>query len=160
MESTATNALSEIFAALSQENVPFDDCRVEIRQVILKNLKRRNTDEVVKKLSDIALDIAYETFRKKELFSGNVDARKIRAKAVAYGFEEPTAPSDQLLTVKRSRNDLAHGVKSFSEVGRQYDVARLKTIHDEVVRYLDEFVDEIERYLKHQEYLERRSDRS
>ena len=58
-----------------------------------------------------------------------------------------------MLTVKDNRNDLAHGNKSFGEVGRDYDVSRLVEIKVEVVEYLTELIENIENYLANQQYL-------
>ena len=60
-------------------------------------------------LSTISVDVIVATFRKKELFSGNVDAKRIREVALQYGFQNPKKKAKELLTVKANRNDLAHG---------------------------------------------------
>jgi HEPN superfamily protein len=80
-------------------------------------------------------NVVIATFRKEELASGNVDARLIREIAKLYGFSVPSMKSDELLTVKTNRNDLAHGQKSFAEVGRDFDVARLEQIRSVVIAF-------------------------
>ena len=67
--------------------------------------------------------------------SGNLDAKKIRELANDYGFIVPEK-CDELLTIKNFRNQLAHGEKTFSEIGREKSVVELITINTKVVRYL------------------------
>ncbi len=153
MESTMKNAVQAIFDDLQDKGVDFDSCRGEVRRVVLKNLRNWNVESIFPSLTILAKDVVSATFRKDKIFSGNVDARAIRNTAKGYGFKNPIKKSDELLTVKRNRNDLAHGDKSFSDVGRDYDVPRLVRIKDEVVEYLKELIANIEHYIAEQEYL-------
>lgn len=147
VESTLANAIEEIFEEIASSNTSLDDCTANIRRIVLKNLRNRSIDKIEPLLNHVATDIIGSTFRKDELFSGNIDARRVRKVASDYGFAEPTKDSDQLLTVKSYRNDLAHGDKSFSEVGRDFDVPRLLAIKNEVVTYMENLLDNVEDYV-------------
>jgi hypothetical protein len=153
LESTLKNSIEAIFDELQGKGVNFDSCRDELRHVVLGNLKRRNIDDVVPDISRIATDLISVTFRKDTLFSGNVDGRLVRATAKEYGFHAPRRSSDELLVVKSNRNDLAHGNKTFSEVGREYDMRRVKRITKEVFHYLSELIDNVDTYLENEHYL-------
>lgn len=153
IEATTKNSIEAIFDRLSRESVSFDVCRSELKQVVLKNLKGHSVDKIHVSLGSIANDIITKTFRKDNLFSGNVDERKIRETAENYGFAHPRANGNELLTVKSMRNDLAHGDKTFSAVGADYDVPRLRKIALQVFKYLGEFIKNIELYLKSKLYL-------
>ena len=153
VESTLKNAIEAIFDELKTQGVSFDDCREEVRKIVLSNLRRHNVDKILPTLSAISVDVVVATFRKDELFSGNVDARRIRKVADSYGFPHPNAKSDELLTVKDNRNDLAHGNKSFAEVGRDYDVERLEDIETEVVTFLRELLQNVAGYITTRAYL-------
>jgi hypothetical protein len=64
------------------------------------------------------------------LFSGNIDAREIRETAKSYGFSDKTdgmktQNGNDLLKIKTNRNDLAHGDKSFSDVGKDASAEEL-----------------------------------
>src|SRR5262249_24808444 len=83
----------------------------------------------------------------------NVDGRRIREVADSYGFRRPAKNSDKLLTVKTNRNDLAHGNKSFAEVGRNYDVKELEKIRTEVVTFLEELLANVADYITTRAYL-------
>lgn len=153
IESTMKNAMEAVFEEFRCSGVSFDDCRREVQQIVISNLKSHSPDKIVTALTPLAQKILTETFRKEKAFAGNVDARKIREVAREYGFSAPTAKGDNLLTVKAHRNDLAHGDKAFAEVGRDFDVERLVKIKSEVVDYLREVLQNIGSYLAKKEYL-------
>ncbi|MGH8489596.1 MAG: MAE_28990/MAE_18760 family HEPN-like nuclease [Gammaproteobacteria bacterium] len=153
VESTMKNAIEGVFEEFRAVDVSFDDCREEVRRIVLANLKAHNPDRVFSGLTPIAKRVLTETFRKEKAFAGNVDAKKIREVAKDYGFKEPRSKGDNLLTVKSQRNDLAHGDKAFGEVGRDFDVERLMKIKTEVVTYLEEVLQNVSDYLSTQEYL-------
>jgi hypothetical protein len=95
---------------------------------------------------------------KNPLFSGNVDARKIREVADMYGFStetnvEETNDGASLLKIKMTRNELAHGEGSFKDKGRETSPDELRKIKDEVVCYLRDMLINIETYLHEQTYL-------
>ena len=153
VESTVKNAIEAIFDEFKSRGVSFDDCTDEVRRIVLANLKRHNVEDILPSLSSISIDVVVATFRKEELFGGNVDARRIRDVAKGYGFRHPKGKSDELLTVKTNRNDLAHGTKSFADVGRDYDVVRLVQIKNEVVAFLDELLVNVADYISTRGYL-------
>ncbi len=153
MESAVTNAVESIFDELEKEAISFDICREEIRLVVLGNLRQHDPRKLVADLNALATDIVIKTFRKDEIVSGNVDARRIRDVAKQYGFLEPTCRGDRLLAVKSHRNDLAHGSKSFAEVGRLYSVSDIQEIECEVIAYLTEMLTNVAEYLTTKGYL-------
>ena len=69
------------------------------------------------------------------------------------GFRHPAVKSDSLLTVKTNRNDLAHGDKSFADVGRDFDMVRLDGIKNEVQAFLDELLVNVADYIAARAYL-------
>ncbi|WP_332129176.1 MAE_28990/MAE_18760 family HEPN-like nuclease, partial [Escherichia coli] len=95
---------------------------------------------------------------KNPLFSGNVDARKIREVAEKYGFSadtdsEITRNGCNLLPIKKARNDLAHGSESFRNKGRDTSIDTLTEMKDEVFHYLNCILENIQTYLDTQAYL-------
>lgn len=154
VESTMRNAIDAIFAELQTQRTSFDDCREELRREILKNFKKRDMDKLLPKLLSLARDVIHETFERSETFSGNLDARTIRLTAQRFGFAEPTGDKFWMLqTVKDLRNDLAHGVKSFAEVGRNASPSDLELARVQAVEILTETLGNIQAYLIRQEYL-------
>lgn len=154
VESTMRNAVEAIFDELKSKGISFDECRQELRQEILRNLKRRNTDKLLPKLITLARDVIYETFERNENFSGNLDARMIRQTAQRFGFAVPTGHQFTMLqTVKDLRNDLAHGVKSFAEVGRNASPSDLEEARAQTVEILAQTLTNISKYLEERHYL-------
>lgn len=159
VESTMRNGIERIFEELETKNIYFDDVREELKKTILDNFKKNHsTDTLLKQINQISLDIVSISFDKKKLFSGNIDARKIKDTANKYGFScetnaEKTQNGSDLLKIKTNRNDLAHGFKSFQEIGRDTTADELLIIKNRVIGYLREILENIEIYLSSQDYL-------
>jgi|SRR5665213_763661 len=153
VESTVKNAIEAIFDEFKTRGISFDHCRNEVRKIVLENLRKHNVDSILPSLSALSTDVVAMTFRKEDLFSGNVDGRRIRKVAMAYGFRTPVGRCDLLLTVKSSRNDLAHGNKSFGDVGRDFDLDRLEIISEQVFEFLEEMLTNVADYITTQAYL-------
>ncbi|RBA25429.1 MAE_28990/MAE_18760 family HEPN-like nuclease [Herminiimonas fonticola] len=153
MESTVTNSIEAIFDEFENKAISFDACKLQVRRVVLRNLSQHNVNDISLNLNRLAHDAVTKTFLKKKIVSGNVDASKIRDVADEYGFTRPAADGDKLLTVKTKRNDLAHGGKSFGEVGRDYSVPDMIIIKDKVIIYLSAMLSSVATYLAQQHYL-------
>lgn len=162
MEATVKNAVEAIFDELGRHDVSFDSCRSEVRRVILINLRRchekdhlksHHVQDVLDLFKNLATDAVTKSFQRAEVVSGNVDARMIRELADRYGFLKPSADGRLLVTVKTNRNDLAHGNKSFAEVGRDFDVPRLKKVKTQTIDYLSKLIASVMEYITQQHYL-------
>lgn len=158
VESSMRNAIEAIFKELQSQQVPFDRIKPELKKIVLQNFKRQNPDKVLVQIRDISLDIIAVGFDKEELFSGNIDGLLIRKIAKSYGFSSRTDYAKthdgiDLLSVKTNRNDLAHGVKSFAEVGKDKTADELIEVKNKVVNYLRQILENIETYLVNKEYL-------
>jgi ABC-type microcin C transport system permease subunit YejB len=84
--------------------------------------------------------------------SGNLDARKIREIAKKYGFTVPEK-CDELIDIKKFRNQLAHGEKTFSEIGREKSVVELIKINTRVIIYLRIILKNIRKFIDRKNYL-------
>ncbi len=153
MESTVSNAVEAIYDEMANRNVSFDACRREVRLVVLANLKRHAPAKILPDLTQLTTDIISKAFRKDKLVSGNVDAEEIRGIADTYGFGHPAADGRDLLTVKSHRNDLAHGVKSFAEVGRSFVIQDIIDLKNKVVAYLQALLACVAQYITQAHYL-------
>jgi hypothetical protein len=158
-EATMRNAIEAIFDELKNESVSYDRLRPEIKKIVLKNIKKRNTDDLHAGILEVSIDIISASFDPQDVFSGNIDGRKIKDTAIKYGFSHATdarktRDGTDLLIIKTNRNDLAHGFKSFTEVGRDKTADELLAIESRVVKYLRQILQNIEAYLEDREYLE------
>jgi hypothetical protein len=159
IEATMRNAIEAIFDELKIRGTSYDQIRPELKKIVLKNIKKRNSDRLFSSINSIAVDIIAAGFDKSDLFSGNLDGKKIKDTANEYGFSyqtdhRRTGNGNDLLIVKTNRNDLAHGFKSFTEVGRDKTADELLEIKNKVVRYLKQILVNIDQYLSSQEYLD------
>jgi hypothetical protein len=159
VESTMRNAIEAIFEKFKNQRVSFDHLKPEIKLIVLQNLKNRSPDQIYLTINELSKDIITATFDPKKLFSGNVDAKKIKEIADKYGFScqtnaQDTKNGEKLLVVKSNRNDLAHGIKSFEEVGRDKTIEQLLKIKEEVVEYLRQILENIKDYLDNEKYLD------
>lgn len=159
IESTMTDAVSAIFDDLKTQNISFDDIQDDLKKIIINNFKdNKSTDKLLADIQNISFDIISASFKKEKLFSGNLDARKIKEIAEKYGFSYQTNPrktnnGSDLLKIKTNRNDLAHGVKSFEKVGQDYTADDLLKMQKRVIHYLKAILQNIENYISNQEYL-------
>ena len=159
IEATMRNAIEAIFTDITNKNISFDDLKHEIQLIILDNVKKnKSSKNLLNSLTNISVDIISASFSADKLFSGNIDSKKIKDLAILYGFSyatdvQKTQNGNDLLRIKMNRNDLAHGFKSFEEVGRGTNTEELLEIKDRVINYLQGIVENIEEYISKQEYL-------
>ncbi|WP_345454552.1 MAE_28990/MAE_18760 family HEPN-like nuclease [Deinococcus aluminii] len=152
IESVATNAFEEVYDACGQHT--FDDLRSEVKMIVLKNVQGRNARDLVGVLNSLSGDIVLASFKKDELFSGNLDARKLRDTMSEYGIDRRSDyKNDGMHVIKINRNDLGHGVKSFVECGRDYTIEDLGEYIFSTIRFLRRFLSDVERYISAREYL-------
>ncbi|HYW19049.1 MAG TPA: MAE_28990/MAE_18760 family HEPN-like nuclease [Nodularia sp. (in: cyanobacteria)] len=159
VEATMRNAIAAIFDEFKGQCVSYDEIRPELKKIVLNNLKKRNPDDICAIITAISIDIINVGFDKENLFAGNIDGRLIKKTATKYGFSHQTDRSktwdgNDLLTVKTNRNDLAHGWKSFAEVGRNQTADDLVKIKNKVIIYLRQILQNIEKYLVNKDYLD------
>lgn len=161
VESTMTNAIDAIHQIFSSEALSFDDLTKEVQQVVLKNFKSAAIEDnlTYTQSHPIKIAILRTGYDKKNLFSGNVDARSIRDTAKMYGFDiaaHDTAESRdgrRLVNVKNKRNELAHGKISFEECGHETSHDELISIAKETIAYLKAVLDGVEEYVIERKYL-------
>ncbi|MBE9252032.1 hypothetical protein IQ226_23635 [Dolichospermum sp. LEGE 00240] len=162
VESTMRNAIQSIFDEMSKKGVSFDQLKIEIKRIILQNVKKNvqecGVNDFVEQIENIVKDIIQSGFNRDDFFSGNVDAKEIKNIAKKYGFSSKTDVATRdgidLLSIKKNRNDLAHGVMSFKEVGQNTSAENLVEISERVIKYLRQILENIDEYLVKQEYLD------
>lgn len=159
VEATMRNAIEIIFDELKSTGVSYNQIRPELKKIVIKNLKKQNPDRLFESITEISVDIISAGFNRDKLFSGNFDGEKIRKTARDYGFSHSTnfiktGDGSDLLTVKTNRNDLAHGFKSFTEVGRDKTADELLEIKKKVVKYLKQILKNIAAYIANKDYLD------
>lgn len=108
---------------------------------------------------DVPLELVTAALNVDDHFSGNVDARRFREISNVYGFStqtdiQLTRSGAALLTIKDIRNDLAHGLKTYDEVGRDYPIKRLLEISIRSSAFVEQILANVANYLDAEEFKE------
>jgi len=167
IESTVCNAIEDIHTVLKSEvELCADKLNIKLAKKAFKKVNEQTISQANLSNTSVGAFIVKEWLvnhdniirsNKNPLFSGNVDAKKIREVANLYGFSHQT---DQVVTrngrslvlIKNTRNNLAHGTDSFKDKGQETSIDELRAMKDEVIAYLDQMLTNIEYYLNTQSY--------
>ena len=152
IESTARSYINLIHHKMISERIAIEETTELIRKIVLNGFRKYGcSDDFVSQLSDLRIQIMNECYKEDELFSGNVDARLMRDMGKKYGFVAP-AKCDELLEVKKNRNDLAHGRVSFVECSKNLAEESIFNTKDKVIRYLEGPAKSIEAFISNKGY--------
>lgn len=168
IEATISNAIEDIHDEILRDtNLGADLLCVNLTKIALRKIEISNLSNFDCEKTN-ASQIILKSWLKKHkelvenhknpLFSGNVDARKIREIAEDYGFSSETEQSKTfngacLVAIKKSRNSLAHGSDSFKQKGRDTSIDDLIAFKEQTICYLDNILTNIETYLQSKQYL-------
>ena len=185
VEGSIFEGINAIFIDINNRNISFDQLEDNYKRIWLeykyqlvtksRNQGDKKSEKVFgKKLQDILCDLgefsilpytnkegekfenygSYVQLLGSSEFSGNLDARKIRELAEKYKFSVPYE-CDELLVVKNSRNKLAHGEKTFVEVGQEKPMLELIRINLCIIRYLRVTLRSVEQLIRDKNYLKK-----
>ena len=158
VEATMTALLLAIQEEFRVQQVEFDRLKPAIRREVLNRFARylnKNSgqrDEQASRLVPLTSEILY-AFDQKELFAGNIDARKIREVADSFGFQpaqhdlNTSKDGSDLRAVMSRRNELAHGAVSFSETASNLSLEELREMTECIVVYMNAVVDGVDAYI-------------
>jgi len=157
IEASARAGIQAIYDEISVTRTSFDDLHADLRRRVIKDFKVNFGSDQAGKISLVALEMVTASFNARRVFNGNVDAREIREQAKDFGFDtsseyELTRHGNDLLAIKQRRNDLAHGVSSFSEVGRDYTAVDLYRMGACAMNYIETILLRIDEYLDESGY--------
>ncbi len=88
-----------------------------------------------------------EMNRLMNLFSGDLDARKIKVITKKLGIPIKTTKGETLLKIKNIRNKLAHGEKSYTTVARNYTIEDIIKMKEDEKAFLESTIKEYEKFL-------------
>jgi hypothetical protein len=90
-------------------------------------------------------------------FAGNIDHKRLFSfvKSIDHRLVVPKAAlgGNDLELIRRTRNELAHGDESFSNVGANYTTEDIIAIHDRVRTFMRAFIKAIEAYRSARAYI-------
>lgn len=159
VESSIRDGLTRIYDSVQNDRLTYDRLCVALRKIWIDDRFRPDpsrqfeaTTRRVFDLVDAVITSQLVSFDPTHLpIAGNIDGAKVRDLAKRYGFSPRTSPRTKggtaLLGVKSQRNNLAHGVKSFVECGRDETFRSLLSTKSQVVMYLRQILKNIEKYI-------------
>lgn len=162
VESSVKKSIEEIYESLKRENSAYKKFTDEIKKKWIeekyKNFKDGSyvAEKIFEAIKIIEDDIISMTLDAKKLFKGNIDSRKIKDFATIYGFSSKAhytaKDGEKLLVVKNQRNDLAHGLISFCECGKDYTIEQMLEIKKQVVAYLRSILRNVAIFINEKKY--------
>jgi len=167
IESTIYNSIVSIFDSITDNNVKYFEMIKEVQKYWLNNLYKHDDKKNKETIINTFMNIAEQIFNNvialtsNEIsYGGSLDARTIfeTAKSMKIGVGNVRRIYDEnihgivLQSIKNNRNWLAHGEKSFSEVGSLSTYTQLNDAKNHVNLFLIEFINSVELYLQNEDY--------
>ena len=155
VESSVRQAITELLDAVSSEGMTYAEASDHIKKLWIreghKRFENQSSEQIFQALANLADDIIEMKLKSGAMAGGNIDSRKIREFSHRYGFSckvhRNAKDGVKLFDVKKRRNDLAHGLVSFSECGRNYTLSDLRQTKHEVVMYVRGILRNVCRYI-------------
>lgn len=160
IEGVVTQSFVKVFDTVSNVSV-FSLLNNDIKLLYLKPhpTKIRTSKDILKFTNELSVlhKQSFDNYSKEsDLFSGNLDARKIRellTGSLGIKYEYHCDNEERLLLIKNFRNQLAHGERSYSELGRDYLKSDIEKYCNATFDYLEGFIKIIEIYILEEGYL-------
>lgn len=165
IESTITRCLSKVYEVIKQSTIKYNELIPDIQKIVLvyyENAILNCSDTNGKaslKFEEIELINGNNDFmfsfddisKNYSMYSGNLDSKQIKKIFEKHGvtFEKKCSEAQ---TIKDYRNQLAHGEKSFEEVGRDVSSQQLDVYCEKIFDYLDSVIDKFIDYVEHKEF--------
>jgi hypothetical protein len=160
IEASTRGAIEAVHDRIITSGAHFPYLTPTLRREIVRLFKKVANPSTDHTLEDFPAAFVAIALAHSIKLSGNVDAKVIREMGDCYGFSHQTETrvtrdGSDLVVVKRNRNDLAHGLKTFEEIGRDHTAPDLVLLARRSMRYMDGILNNIGRYLDGEHYLER-----
>ncbi|PSV29650.1 MAE_28990/MAE_18760 family HEPN-like nuclease [Photobacterium sp. GB-72] len=161
IEATVMNGITSIYDRIKDERLKFNDIKEDLRKVwwhsksesIISCPKSEVTETVYSHFVDAINTSEIEFGRFVSGVSGNLSADGVRRVCHKYGIQ-PVSDGRDLESIKINRNNLAHGNKSFSDIGQDLTTPQLVEIKERVFIFLDQYVVNVNSYLESNSYKE------
>lgn len=172
MEATLIQLLDEMYETIKANCTSVDALNAQLLRVVLRTVRRESSEKVLSSaapLHNSLFDFWIKDWEERSSgkdkrvdgISGSVDSKVFYEQLEKFGVvppmengRPPASLSDYALQkVKNKRNELAHGEKSFTDLGRDLAVEDLESDSTKVFENLRKIADEVDRYLLEQRYL-------
>lgn len=172
MEATLIQLLDEMHNVIGANCTSVDALNAQLLRVVLRTVKKDSNEKVLSSVSPLHTSL-FEFWindwkdrtsgkdKRVDGISGSVDSLVFYQQLKKFGVVAPTAndrpPSHltdhALQKVKNKRNELAHGEKSFTDLGRDLAVEDLESDSSAVFVNLQKIANEVGTYLRDRRYL-------
>ncbi|WP_223559117.1 MAE_28990/MAE_18760 family HEPN-like nuclease [Chryseobacterium lathyri] len=167
IESTIYNTITTIFDEIKDSGLKYSDVIDDVQKYWLNNIYKHNDNKkketIIETIINISNKISNEIVElaSNEInYGGSLDAQKIFATAKSMKIDinnvhiiyDKTKHGESLVDVKKKRNWLAHGEKSFIEVGGSSTYSQLNDSKTHICDFLNEFIKSVENYILHKHF--------
>ncbi|HBX51931.1 MAG: hypothetical protein A2275_18540 [Bacteroidetes bacterium RIFOXYA12_FULL_35_11] len=167
IESTIYNSVVTVFDEISDKGLKYFDIIEDVQKYWLNNLykhdDKKKKETIIETIMNVAIQLFNDTIvlASNEInYGGSLDAQTIFATAKSMRIDignvhriyDKNKHGQTLIEIKRKRNWLAHGEKSFIEVGSTSSFLQLQETKDYVITFLGEFIISVETYITNQHY--------
>lgn len=167
IESTVYNSVVSIFDEISDKGLKYFDIVEDLQKYWLNNLykhdDKKKKETIIETIMNVAIQIFNNTIAlasNQINYGGSLDAQAIfnTAKSLridmgnVHRIYKKNEHGQTLIEIREKRNWLAHGEKSFIEVGSKTSFAQLIKAKDYVFTFLGEYILAVETYIKNKEY--------
>lgn len=166
IEFTVANLLESIYDEIKVRELSYIEVSDSIRRLWRESILKAGRDpnanfytflrknEVV--INAVVLGKIVEIKAKQTIPDGNLDGLTIQKTFAAHGIQIATNSDnyrpDLLESIKKSRNELAHGSVSFVDALRQKSILDIGITSGIVISFLDELIDLVQVYINEQKY--------
>ncbi len=167
IESTVYNSIVSVFDEISDKGLKYFDIVEDVQEYWLNNLykhdDKKKKETIIKTIMTVAIQIFNNTITlaSNEInYGGSLNAPTIfkTAKSLKIDIGNVHRMYDEhthgliLDDIKRKRNWLAHGEKTFTDVGSTISYSQLIEAKNYVFAFLNEFIAAVESYIQNQHY--------
>lgn len=167
IESTVYNSITSIFDEIKDKGLRYFDIIENLQKYWLNNLYKHDDKKNKKTIIETIMNVANQIFNNtitlasNEInYGGSLDARSIFATAESMKIDisnirrvyDRNKHGQILIDVKKKRNWLAHGEKSFIEVGCSSTFTQLEEAKKYIFDFLSEFITSVEKYINNKCY--------
>ncbi|MFR0679323.1 MAE_28990/MAE_18760 family HEPN-like nuclease [Dysgonomonas mossii] len=164
VESSIRNAIIAVYDSIHDKNLSYDELSERLQEVWLSHKtkelqnKTNNVKNWLKELmKEVTVDNQVLLDKDSINISGNLDYDNINKIINTYGFfgsisGDKTTIKNAIDKVKKERNLLAHGNKTFCQSGEIITLGELKLIRDTIINYLDEILGNTKNYIHNERF--------
>jgi len=164
IESSICNCIIAIYDNIKDDSLKFEELSPQLQKIWLKHRSKQIFNKSTDKeqhlgnlINEVITGNVIDLDKESITVSGNLDYDVIDKVINAYGFggtmnTDKNQIKKHLAKVKRERNHLAHGDKSFCQAGEIITIVELINIKNNIIAFLSEILANVEIYLSDKKY--------